>query len=216
MIPIPENCAKITVHFRLPGRLLWPYAGIESLRNDTAEQAGARAEYARKFPGERLFKLEPRDKGLISGASVKALEHLKLVRATVQERCSKERTYTNVSRDGTEYRGVVKSHPYCWFTFVFVKHAFPNTQVVGTDAKLFFEKQFCRGWTEIEVHRNPVVKNDVVTKDCALEIGFGCPADLPKCKEFGKEIVCGIHMILNKTYKMKARKTPPEERASVE
>jgi len=186
VLEIPSNLKKVSIHFRMKGKppALYRHAGVE-LVEPTNEQAAARAKYAEEHRGELLFStIENGKSGLTYGASLDALNQLKLVRATVEERWM----------EATEWRD---ASPYLWFTFTFVKSAFPKTQVLGADAKRAFAERFQSAWSDVRVYRNPIVKDGVPLDESALDIVFAAPATMPAKYELGDELVFGIRSVKN-------------------
>lgn len=190
MIEIPQNLKKVSVHFKMKGPppTVYRYPGVELLE-PTAEQEAARAKYAEEHRGELLFPLGSEKTGLKYGASMDALNQLKLVRATIEERWA----------EATEFR---KASPYCWFTFSFVKTPYPQTQVLGEDTMRVFMKHFQSGWGEVRVYRNPVVKNGVPLDESALSIVLANPSAMPTTYELGDEIVFGVRRVINRNPKL--------------
>ena len=164
---------------------LYRYPGV-GLVEPTEEQSAARAKYAEENRGELIFPGRNEKSGLMSGTSPDAFVQppLVLVRATVEERWM----------EATEWRD---ASPYLWFTFTFVKSAFPKTQVLGADAKRAFAERFQSAWSDVRVYRNPIVKDGVPLDESALDIVFAAPATMPAKYELGDELVFGIRSVKN-------------------
>lgn len=186
MLEIP-SFQKVSVHFRMKGKppALYRYPGV-GLVEPTEEQSAARAKYAEENRGELIFPGRNEKSGLMSGTSPDAFVQppLVLVRATVEERWM----------EATEWRD---ASPYLWFTFTFVKSAFPKTQVLGADAKRAFAERFQSAWSDVRVYRNPIVKDGVPLDESALDIVFAAPATMPAKYELGDELVFGIRSVKN-------------------
>jgi len=208
VLEIPSNLKKVSIHFRMKGKppALYRHAGVE-LVEPTNEQAAARAKYAEEHRGELLFStIENGKSGLTYGASLDALNQLKLVRATVEERWTRGYSVDEDERGDNTF--FVPPYPYCWFTFTHIKSPSPQTQVLGEDSKRAFEARFQSAWTDVRVYRNPIVKDNVVLDESALSIVFASPGMMPATYEFGDEIVFGIRRVVNRNPKLNRDRKP--------